>query len=121
MPSVLIVDDDLKLLKMLHRTVIYENLEVFTAANGLEALPLVQTHNPDLIILDWMMPKMDGMTLVHKLREAENQTLILMLTPVKSILSEAAEDTRFMAPCIEAVKPFLEMLPEKRPDFPDVI
>jgi len=80
MPSVLIVDDDPKLLKMLQRTLIYENLDVFTATNGLEALPLVQTHKPDLIILDWMMPKMDGLAVVQKLREAENQIMILMLT-----------------------------------------
>jgi two-component system response regulator MprA len=80
MPRVLIVDDDPRLLKMLERTLIYENLDVLTATNGLEALPLVQTHQPDLIILDWMMPKMDGLTVVQRLREAENQTMILMLT-----------------------------------------
>ena len=80
MPSVLIVDDDPKLLKMLQRTLTYENLKVFTAANGVEALPLVQSHKPDLIILDWMMPKMDGLTFMEKLRDAEDQTMILMLT-----------------------------------------
>ena len=87
MPSVLIVDDDPKLLKMLQRTLTYENLTVFTAANGLEALLLVQTRKPDLIILDWMMPKMDGLTLVQKLREAENQTMVLMLTARDAIES----------------------------------
>ena len=80
MHTVLIVDDDPKLLKMLQRTLIYENLDVLTATNGLEALPLVQTHPPDLIILDWMMPKMDGLALVQKLRDADNQTMVLMLT-----------------------------------------
>jgi two-component system response regulator MprA len=80
MPRVLIVDDDPKLLKMLQRTLTYENLDVLTAADGLEALPLMQTHEPDLIILDWMMPKMDGLAFVQKLREADNQTMILMLT-----------------------------------------
>jgi len=80
MPCVLIVDDDPKLLKMLQRTLTYENLRVLTATNGLEALPLVQSHKPDLIILDWMMPKMDGLTFVQKLREAGNLTMILMLT-----------------------------------------
>jgi two-component system response regulator MprA len=80
MPSVLVVDDDPKLLKMLQRTLTYENLDVFTATNGLEALPLVQSQKPDLIILDWLMPKMDGLTFVQRLREAENQTMILMLT-----------------------------------------
>ena len=65
---------------MLQRTLVYENLNVLTATNGLEALPLVSAQNPDLIIVDWMMPKMDGLTFVQKLRDEENQTMILMLT-----------------------------------------
>jgi two-component system response regulator MprA len=80
MPTVLIVDDDPKLLKMLQRTLIYENLNVLTASDGLEALPLVSAHSPELIIVDWMMPKMDGLTFVQKLRDEENRTMILMLT-----------------------------------------
>ena len=80
MPTVLIVDDDPKLLKMLRRTLFYENLSVFTARNGLEALPLVQEEQPDLIILDWLMPKMDGLTFMRKLREADDQIMVLMLT-----------------------------------------
>jgi two-component system response regulator MprA len=80
MPSVLIVDDDPKLLKMLQRTLTYESLTVFTATNGLEALPLVQSQHPDLIIVDWMMPKMDGLSFIQRLRDEENKTLILMLT-----------------------------------------
>lgn len=80
MPSVLIVDDDPKLLKMLQRTLTYENLTVLTATNGLEALPLVQSQHPDLIIVDWLMPKMDGLSFIQRLRDEENKTLILMLT-----------------------------------------
>ena len=66
--------------KMLRRTLTYENLNVLTAGNGLEALPLVKAHQPDLIILDWMMPKMDGLTFVQKLRDDNDETMILMLT-----------------------------------------
>ena len=80
MPTVLIVDDDPKLLKMLQRTLTYEGLSVVTATNGLEALPLVQTSKPDLIIVDWMMPKMDGLSFIQRLRDDENKTLVLMLT-----------------------------------------
>jgi two-component system response regulator MprA len=65
---------------MLQRTLTYENLDILTASNGLEALPLVFAQSPDLIILDWMMPKMDGMAFIQKLRQEENQTMILMLT-----------------------------------------
>jgi two-component system response regulator MprA len=80
MQNVLIVDDDPKLLKMLQRTLVYENLNVLTATNGLEALPLVQSQRPDLIIVDWMMPKMDGLSFIQRLRDEENKTVILMLT-----------------------------------------
>ncbi|MGV8049336.1 MAG: response regulator transcription factor [Anaerolineaceae bacterium] len=80
MPTVLVVDDDPKLLKMLQRTLIYESLDVQTATNGLDALDLVRQNRPDLMIIDWMMPEMDGLTLVQRLRDADNRMPILMLT-----------------------------------------
>lgn len=80
MPKVLIVDDDPKLLKMLQRTLIYEDLDVLAASNGAEALPLIDAQRPDLLIVDWMMPRMDGLTLIRRLRQDRDQTLVLMLT-----------------------------------------
>jgi len=80
MHTVLVVDDDQKLLKMLQRTLTYENLNVLTATNGVEALPVVDSKKPDLLIVDWMMPKMDGISLIRHLREDGNKTMALMLT-----------------------------------------
>ena len=80
MSTVLVVDDDVKLLKMLQRTLTYEGFQVVTAANGEEALTQVDSCKPDVVILDWMMPKMDGLTVVQQLRSEKNRTLILMLT-----------------------------------------
>lgn len=80
MPTVLIIDDDPKLLKMLQRTLVYENLNVLTATNGLEALPIVRETRPDMIIADWMMPKMDGIAFIQRLRDDNDQTMVLMLT-----------------------------------------
>jgi two-component system, OmpR family, response regulator MprA len=80
MPCILIVDDDPKLLKMLQRTLAYEGLQVITAANGQEALVQVAAHQPAIIILDWMMPKMDGLAVVQRLRAENNKAFILMLT-----------------------------------------
>jgi len=80
MPTVLIVDDDQKLLKMLQRTLIYEGLTVATATNGQEALDQVDACQPEIMILDWMMPKMDGLEVAQRLRAENNQTYILMLT-----------------------------------------
>lgn len=80
MYTVLVVDDDQKLLKMLQRTLTYENLHVLTASNGEEALPVIDSQKPDLLIVDWMMPKMDGVTLVRQLRADGDKTMVLMLT-----------------------------------------
>lgn len=80
MPTVLIVDDDQKLLKMLQRTLVYEGLHVVTATNGQEGLAQVDNCQPEIIILDWMMPKMDGLAVVRQLRLENNRAFILMLT-----------------------------------------
>ena len=80
MQKILIVDDDPKLLKMLRRTLMYENFEVLTAVDGKDALSMIDAKQPDLIIADWMMPEMDGMELVLQLRDEDNLTPILMLT-----------------------------------------
>jgi two-component system, OmpR family, response regulator MprA len=80
MHTILVVDDDQKLLKMLQRTLVYENLNVLTASNGEEALPIIDAQKPDLLIVDWMMPKMDGVTLIRHLRADGDKTMTLMLT-----------------------------------------
>jgi len=80
MTTVLIVDDDPKLLKMLRRTLAYEGFHVLSAANGTEALNEVQAHRPDVIVLDWLMPGLDGAGVLQRLRAAGDRTLILMLT-----------------------------------------
>ncbi len=80
MATVLIVDDDPKLLNMLRRTLMYEGFHVLTATNGNEALAEVQAHRPDVVVLDWLMPGMDGIGVLKHLRAAEDKTLVLMLT-----------------------------------------
>jgi two-component system response regulator MprA len=80
MVTVLIVDDDPKLLKMLQRTLIYEGFRVQSATNGHEALAEIQAHRPEVVVLDWLMPGLDGLGVLAHLREAGDKTLVLMLT-----------------------------------------
>lgn len=80
MTSILIVDDDPKLLNMLRRTLMYEGFQVSTAADGNVALAELQSRRPDVMVLDWMMPGLDGIGVMKKLRSAGDKTLILMLT-----------------------------------------
>ena len=80
MATVLIVDDDPKLLNMLRRTLMYEGFHVSTATNGNEALGEIQARRPDVVVLDWLMPGLDGIGVMKRLRAAEDKTLVLMLT-----------------------------------------
>lgn len=80
MATVLIVDDDPKLLKMLQRTLAYEGFRVLSATDGHDALAKVQTHRPDVVVLDWLMPGPDGLEVLRCLRAIGDKTLVLMLT-----------------------------------------
>lgn len=80
MITILAVDDNENLLRMLQRTLRYEGFAVLTAANGRAALTTIETQKPHLIILDWLMPEVDGMTVVRRLRALCDTTPILMLT-----------------------------------------
>jgi two-component system response regulator MprA len=80
MVHVLVVDDDSRLLNMLRRTLMYEGFQVATAPDGRAALAAMQAHRPDIIVLDWLMPGLNGLELVKRLRAANDKTLILMLT-----------------------------------------
>lgn len=79
MATVLVVDDDRKLLDMLRRTLAYEGYQVVTATDGRDALAQAQAQRPDVVVLDWLMPELDGIEVAKRLREAED-TPILMLT-----------------------------------------
>jgi len=84
-PTILIVDDDPRLRRMLQRTLTYEGFDVEVAANGQMALDQVCAFHPDLIVLDWMMPgdpgqSLSGLEVVRRLRASEDHTMILMLT-----------------------------------------
>ncbi len=80
MATVLVVDDDQKLLNMLRRTLAYEGFQVLTAPDGNAAIDQVEAHHPDIVVLDWLMPGLDGIGVLKRLRIADDKTLVLMLT-----------------------------------------
>ena len=77
--SVLIVDDDVKLLQLLKAYFDKEGFITYTAGDGLEALQAVRMKNPDIMILDLMLPGLDGWEVCRKIRQ-DNDLPILMLT-----------------------------------------
>jgi two-component system alkaline phosphatase synthesis response regulator PhoP len=85
--TILIVDDEPDILEFLSYNVRKEGYKVFTASNGLEALRLVQQINPSLILLDVMMPKMDGIETCQVIRKDLN-----MVQPIIAFLTARTED-----------------------------
>jgi two-component system response regulator MprA len=78
-PRILVVDDDPRIASSLRRALVYEGYEVDTAGDGTEGLSKAREQPPDLVILDVMMPGLDGIEVCLRLR-AEGDVAILMLT-----------------------------------------
>ena len=80
--KILVVDDEELLVKGIRFNMQNEGYEVITGCNGLEAVALAKSQNPDLIILDVMMPEMDGLTACSKIREFSRVPIILLTAKV---------------------------------------
>ena len=76
--KILVVDDEALLVKGIRFNLQNEGYEVITGSNGLEAVQLVQEQHPDLVVLDVMMPEMDGLTACSKIREFSNIPIIML-------------------------------------------
>lgn len=85
--KILIVEDERSLLDILTRRFIDEKFEVVEALNGKEGLKVALKERPDLIILDIIMPVMDGMTMLKKLREDKwgKEVEVVILTNLSDV------------------------------------
>lgn len=77
--TIMVVDDEKRLVSLVESYLVQEGYRVVTAYNGREALTVAQKEKPDLIILDVMMPEMDGYEFI-RVHRAENNTPIILLT-----------------------------------------
>lgn len=76
--KILVVDDEDLLIKGIRFNLQNDGYEVITGSNGIEAVQLAKEKTPDLIVLDIMMPQMDGLTACAKIREFSNVPIILL-------------------------------------------
>jgi two-component system OmpR family response regulator len=76
----LLVDDEDNLRSMLEAALRYEGFDVHAAACGRDALDVVEDHSPDLIVLDVMMPDLDGFEVCRRMRNDGVKTPVLFLT-----------------------------------------
>jgi len=83
--KILVVEDDKNLLLVLQEKFINEGFSVVTALDGEEGLIVTEKEKPDLILLDIRMPKIDGITMARKLKEAGVDVPIIFLTNLGDI------------------------------------
>ena len=77
-PTVLVVDDETSLRDFVRRNLEVRGYQVLTAANGLEALAIFNTHIISLVILDVMMPRMDGLETIRRIRQNSTVPIIIL-------------------------------------------
>lgn len=90
--KILLVDDEEDILEFLSYNLIKDGFEILTANNGAKGLALAKKHKPDLVILDVMMPEMDGVDVCQRIRELPelDETLVLFLSARAEDYSELA-------------------------------
>ena len=81
---ILVIEDEERIRQFLQRGLTYENYRVDVATDGSTGLALARENSPDLVILDWMLPGMDGLEVCRRLRAAGSMP-ILMLTAKDSV------------------------------------
>lgn len=90
MERILVVDDDPSVASVLRRGLAYESFVVDTASSGTEALEIALERYPDLVILDWMLPRLDGLEVLRRLRSADEHLPVILLTAKDSAADQVA-------------------------------
>ncbi|WP_309895519.1 response regulator [Archangium sp.] len=98
MSKLLIVDDEVAILEALTDILSVEGYEVATAANGAEGLKRAGEARPDLILLDLMMPVMDGQEMLRRLKESPDlRTIPVVVMSAGRVSKSELQGSRFLA------------------------
>ncbi len=91
MSKLLIVDDEIDVREFAKRFFAKRGIDVTTASGGAEALKIIEEDQPDLVLLDIQMEEINGIEVLKKLRESQNDIKVIMVTGAEdqSIINEA--------------------------------
>jgi phosphoribosyl 1,2-cyclic phosphodiesterase/ActR/RegA family two-component response regulator len=126
MKKVLVIDDDPAMLTIASKRLQSESLQVLTAANGADGLRMAKEHRPEVVVLDLMMPKMHGYTVIQELRaDPDLSGVKILVTSAKTYSSDVDRTLqlgadRYLSKPInlqEFWNTVSELLGEKRPSF----
>ena len=105
--NILHVDDSKAMRMIVQRTIKqagFEGLTFIEASNGLEALEVIESEKPDLVLSDWNMPEMNGIDLLKKLREKGNQITLGFITSERT--AETKQQAMEAGAAFVITKPF---------------
>jgi len=124
---ILVIEDEEKILNFLRRGLIYEGYRVETALEGTAGLASARDNPPDLVILDWMLPGIDGLEVCRRLRAASNVP-ILMLTAKDAVSDrvqglDAGADDYLVKPFAldEVLARLRALLRRAKPEAPEIL
>ncbi len=124
---ILVIEDEERILTFLRRGLIYEGYRVETASDGAGGLASARDNPPDLVILDWMLPGIDGLEVCRRLRAASSVP-ILMLTAKDAVSDrvqglDAGADDYLVKPFAldEVLARLRALLRRAKPETPEVL
>ena len=90
--SILVIDDDAKMLQLIQRILERDGYDVYIAEDGVNGLTLFKDKNPNLVLLDIMMPGPDGLMVLDSIRKLSNVPVIMVSAKPEFNTIEAASD-----------------------------
>jgi DNA-binding response OmpR family regulator len=106
MPKIMVVDDEPDVVRLVEFILQKENFEVVAASDGRTALGLLEEEKPDLIILDIMMPLMDGMEVLRQIRSHRTTSRVPVIMLTAKTASVTVDEARQLWVSDYVMKPF---------------
>lgn len=102
--KILIVDDQFGIRILLNEVMIREGYETYQAANGVQALEIVQNHAPDLILLDMKIPGMDGIEILKRVKKIDSDISVIIMTAYGEL--DMIQEAKKLGAVTHFAKPF---------------
>lgn len=102
--KILIVDDQFGIRILLNEVMVREGYETYQAANGIQALEIVQNHEPDLILLDMKIPGMDGIEILKRVKKIDPDIRVIIMTAYGEL--DMIQEAKELGAITHFAKPF---------------
>jgi len=106
--KVLLVDDEQDFLNLMSKLIGSWGYEVVTASNGVQALELSKTERPDVLVLDYLMPDMNGLDLLRKMRSTTTRVPAVVFTANPTIKAMEESKELNIAAFIPKISPYVD-------------